>query len=459
MTNSDPRPILSDIGAALNLAPDIADRVSLAEGDCLPSCFPVSDLAVASIGAACAAMAELRADGTKPPAVTVNYRLASLWFGWSIRPLGWDMPAAWDAIAGDYRAKDGWIKLHTNAPHHRAAVLKVLGCQGEREVVADAVSSWLSNDLEASIISVGGCAAKLRSCQEWDCHPQGKAVAAEPLILWDYEVPIAQSDWRPTPGRPLAGLKVLDLTRVLAGPVATRFLAGYGANVLRIDPLIWDEPGVIPEVTLGKRCARLDLQAASDRATFTQLLAEADVLVHGYRVDALDGLGFGAEARQSIRPGLIDVSLNAYGHSGSWAKRRGFDSLVQFSSGIAADGMTWRESDKPVSLPVQALDHATGYLLAAAVIRALIARREGQGAIVAKLSLARTAKLLIDHQSQPTGEVFPPACDADFSQHVEQTDWGPAQRFLPPAESAGMPMSWERSASKLGSSPPEWGIR
>ena len=132
MSSSTATAILSDIGAALNLAPDVADRVSFGEGDRLSSCFPVSDLAVASIGAACAAIAEPCADGTKAPAVTVDYRLASLWFGWSIRPLGWDMPAAWDAIAGDYLAGDGWIKLHTNAPHHRAAVLKVLDCQGER---------------------------------------------------------------------------------------------------------------------------------------------------------------------------------------------------------------------------------------------------------------------------------------------------------------------------------------
>jgi crotonobetainyl-CoA:carnitine CoA-transferase CaiB-like acyl-CoA transferase len=167
---------------------------------------------------------------------------------------------------------------------------------------------------------------------------------------------------------------VLDLTRVLAGPVATRFLAGYGADVLRIDPPGWNEPGVIPEVTLGKRCARLDLTQAADRATFETLLAEADVLVHGYRPAALERLGYSEAYRRQRNPSLIDVALDAYGWTGPLAGRRGFDSLVQMSCGIADHGMRRQGAGKPVPLPVQALDHATGYLIAAAVVRALIAR-------------------------------------------------------------------------------------
>lgn len=276
------------------------------------------------------------------------------------------------------------------------------------------------------------------------------------MIIWEGPHQSLTSKWRPDPARPLSGLRVLDLTRVLAGPVATRFLAGFGAEVLRIDPPGWDEPGVIPEVTLGKRCARLDLKSLSGHETFRALLADADILVHGYRSDALDALGFDAATRQAICPGLIDISLDAYGHSGPWQRRRGFDSLVQFSSGIAAAGMDWRKSDTPVSLPVQALDHATGYLMAAAAARGVIARSKGANSTTARLSLARTAKLPIDHKGSPSNEAFAPSADYDFADTLECTDWGAAQRLLSPFAITGTPMSWSRPASKLGSGAIGW---
>jgi crotonobetainyl-CoA:carnitine CoA-transferase CaiB-like acyl-CoA transferase len=287
-------------------------------------------------------------------------------------------------------------------------------------------------------------------------HPQGRAVATEPLVH------IVGTDhrsaflWRPAPSRPLADLRVLDLTRVLAGPVATRFLAGYGADVLRIDPPGWDEPGVIPEVTLGKRCARLDLEDNIDRRCFEVLLSQADVLVHGYRPGALDRLGYDPATRHSISPGLIDISLSAYGWSGSWATRRGFDSLVQMSSGIAEAGMHWRHSDKPVPLPVQALDHATGYLMAAAAIRGLTRRLDDGFGTQARLSLARTAKLLTDHSDGDLSSLLLPETSADLSPTVEHTYWGEARRVAPPVAVAGAPMYWECPAQMIGSAVPAW---
>ena len=309
---------------------------------------------------------------------------------------------------------------------------------------------------EDAIVAAGGCAARLRSAQQWTSHPQGRAVAREPLIIWDKPPTSHETAWQPSPTRPLSGLRVLDLTRIIAGPVATRFLAGFGADVLRIDPPDWEEDAVAPEVTLGKRCARLDLKTEQGRDHFRQLLSTADILVHGYRTDALAKTGFDASARQRIRPGLIDISLNAYGHSGPWQGRRGFDSLVQFSTGIAAGGMDWRQSAVPVSLPVQALDHATGYLLAAAAIRALIARTTGEGHLTARLSLARTAKLLMDHRSPPTEREFTKAAARDYAAGVEQSAWGPAHRLLPPVAIEGAPMWWDRPASHLGSVSAAW---
>lgn len=455
---SDPvtRSMLMDILAALELPEGAASSINFTGNDHLPSCFAVSELAAASIGAAASAISELIGLHDTAPPVSVSSRLASLWFGWSIRPQGWDMPNPWDAIAGDYKACDGWIKLHTNAPHHRAAALSVLGCEANREAVAAEVATWRGDALEDAIVAAGGCAARLRSIDEWATHPQGKAVASEPLMIWDSPGQASNHKWKSDPARPLSGLRVLDLTRVLAGPVATRFLAGFGADVLRIDPPDWDEPGVVPEVTLGKRCARLDLKSQSGRDALRALLAEADILVHGYRSDALDAMGLGVATRQAIRPGLIDISLDAYGHSGPWQRRRGFDSLVQFSSGIAAAGMDWRNVDTPVSLPVQALDHATGYLLAAAAVRGVIARSTGAGATTARLSLARTAKLLIDHKASASIAAFAPSADPDFVDTVEQTDWGAARRLLPPADIGGAPMAWSRPAAKLGSGEAVW---
>lgn len=456
MSDDLSRAMINEILLALNLQASAASRVSLHGDGRLPSHYPVSELAAASIAASASAISELAGLSQPAPTVSVSYRSASLWFGWSIKPQGWQMHAGWDEIAGDYKASDGWMKLHTNAPHHRRAALSVLDCKADRAAVADAVARWSGDALEDAIVDAGGCAARLHLSEKWADHPQGKAVAAEPLILWDRQTTQPASTWQPTPARPLAGIRVLDLTRVLAGPVATRFLAGFGADVLRIDPLGWDEPAVIPEVTLGKRCAMLDLKTPSGRDTFCGLLGKADILVHGYRSDALAALGLGADERQAICPGLIDISLNAYGHSGPWSARRGFDSLVQFSSGIAAPGIDFGNSDVPVPLPVQALDHATGYLMAAAAVRGLISKLTGSGPVRGRLSLARTAKFLVDHKGSPASGNFAPLVDDDFATTIEQTYWGPARRLIPPFDIDGNPMAWTLAASKLGKSSAKW---
>ena len=419
----------------------------------LPSAFAVTELAAGSVAAAALALADLA--GTTD-SVTVDRRLAALWFATSLRPEGWRVPAPWDPVAGDYRTRDGWIRLHTNAAHHRAAAERVLGSQSDRAGMARAVAGRAKAELEAAILAQGGCAAEMRGLDDWAAHPAGRAVAAEPLVAIEPVAGRSRSDWTPRAGRPLAGLRVLDLTRVLAGPVATRFLAGFGADVVRIDPPDWSEAAIEPEVTLGKTCARLDLRQASDRVTFETLLAGADVLVHGYRPGALEGLGYGAEARQSLAPGLVEVCLDAYGWTGPWAGRRGFDSLVQMSCGIAQAGQDWRRADHPVPLPVQALDHATGYMMAASVLR-LLARRlaDGTGG-QARLSLARTATLLTEAGPIAAGEPLAPETEDDLASAVEVTSWGPARRLQPPLDLAGVPMFWARSARRLGTDASAW---
>lgn len=432
--------------------------------DHLDSCFAVTDLAASSIAAVGSALLGLMNDSgmcSSAPSIQVDKRLASLWFAWSIQPVAWDMPPIWDAVAGDYQTRDGWIKLHTNLAHHRAAALGVLEVEAVRASVAKAVLSWKSDDLESEVVQAGGVAAALRTRQEWQTHPQGKAVASEPLIAWGETRPGRSRFSTDSPSRPLDGLRVLDLTRVLAGPVATRTLAGFGAEVLRIDPPEWQEANVVPDITLGKRCARLDLKLAVDRKIFEALLADADVLVHGYRPGALHDLGYGESARQALSENLIEVCLDAYGWTGPWAQRRGFDSLVQMSSGIADTGMHWAEQEKakqqkPKSLPVQALDHATGYLMAAAVIQLLRNALKGAGVGSARLSLARTAELLTAYpQAIRTNFDGKPEL-ADFSSEVELTPWGKARRLRSALEIQGTPMRWDLAASDLGTNPPEW---
>lgn len=443
-------PFVDELQAALGGAPDAASRLSITGAGDLPSAYRVTDLASATIGVSALAVLEL-AGGE---AVEVDRGLASSWFGSAVAPVGWSLPTVWDPLARNYLTSDGWIRLHTNAPHHRAAALRVLGVSGELSDVRRAVSRRTGDELERDVVEAGGCAAVMRSRDEWTVHPQGIAVAAEPLVGWTSGAAGARGrSWVPQPGRPLAGLRVLDLTRVLAGPVATRALAALGADVLRIDPPFWDEPAVLANMTLGKRTARLDLRESAGVDRLRALLADADVLVHGYRLGALDALGFTPEERQRIRPGLVDVSLDAYGFTGPWAGRRGFDSLVQMSAGIAHRGRDWAGSDAPHALPVQALDHSAGYLMLSAVLRALVRRDETGAGWMARTSLARVAELLVSGGELP---VDGPLLERRAPTLPLDTPWGPARLLEFPVSIDGVDLAFARGPVELGSSPATW---
>jgi CoA-transferase family III len=425
----------------------------------LASAYNVTDLATSTMGAVGNSIANLIVDlgmASRRPSVSVEQRLASLWFAQSIYPIDWETPPVWDIVASDYETRDGWIKLHTNLPHHRQAALAVLGVDAVRDKVKAAVQTWHRGELETEIVKMGGVAAAMRSRDEWRAHPQGQAVASEPLIAWGEARRSQMRSWPASQARPLNGLRVLDLTRVLAGPVATRTLAGFGADVLRIDPPGWDEPNVVPDIMLGKRCSFLELKRPADRKIFEGLLASADLLIHGYRPDALAGLGYSQAARLDIAPSLIEVSLDAYGWTGPWATRRGFDSLVQMSCGIAEAGMHWAKRDQPTPLPVQALDHATGYLMAAAAMGAVSLAVKGEGLRNARLSLARTAELLIAHPQSIEGRLDKAPRPEDFQNSKEQTPWGQAHRLKPAIDIEGAAMEWRRPACKLGTSIPQW---
>ena len=432
----------------------------------LPSVFDVTGLATATVAAATLAAAEFLAAASAAPdpaprPVTVDSRSASAAFAAEglFTPVGWERPEIWDPIAGNYRARDGWIRLHTNYSYHRAAVERLLGA-ADRDAVTAAAARWKAEELETAVVEAGGCAAALRTREEWLATPAGAATA---------DAPPADVTTRPLPGSgparagrpsagatlPYAGLRVLDLTRVIAGPVATRFLAAYGADVLRIDPPGFAEvPALLPETTAGKRTAALDLTAADGRAAFESLVAGADVLVCGLRADALDRLGYGDAALAALNPALIVASLDAYGWEGPWRDRRGFDSLVQMSAGIAAAGAAAAGADQPVPLPVQALDHACGYLTAAAVGRALTRRRTEAAVSRIRLSLTGTANLL---WSLPRPVEQPPRPNPrDFALTDARTAWGPARRVPLPGAIAGIEPHWRVEAGPLGRHQPAW---
>ncbi|WP_427016829.1 CoA transferase [Pseudarthrobacter sp. P1] len=443
----------------------VPDGVQSTGSGTLPSAFDVTGLAVASLAAAGEAVADLVEHlGGARPAATVDRSLASLWFGLSFAPVGWELPPVWDALAGDYVCADGWIRLHTNAPHHRAAALAVLGIPDtavvSRDTVAAAVRGWTGEELEGAVVAANGCAALMRTHAAWLRHPQGAAVAAEPLVAWGSwrSVPeyrgrgVGVAGERGTPQRPLAGVRVLDLTRVIAGPVATRFLASLGAQVLRIDPPWWSEPAIEAEMTVGKHCARLDLRTPEGLAALHRLLGTADILIHGYRSDALERLGLGEAALAARYPWLAAVGLDAYGWTGPWAHRRGFDSLVQMSCGISHAGMAYFGSLAPHPLPVQALDHATGYLAAAAAVEAWTDRLLGR-VRSARLSLARTAVDLLSTAGSAPGST------PDRSEHpglAESTAWGPGTRLPPALALSGLDFRFDVPAHGYGSAEPEW---
>ncbi|MYH57691.1 MAG: acyl-CoA transferase [Boseongicola sp. SB0675_bin_26] len=412
------------------------------------SVVDVSGLALAAMSAAAQQLAAL----VGAAEVSIDRRRTELWCGMTLKPEGWALPEAWDPVAGNYRTRDGWIRLHTNVPRHLSAALRVLGADADRDAVAHRVLSWNRLDLERAIVEAGGVAAAMNGLSDWAAHPQGRAVATEPLIHW-HEGPGAKSRL-PAFAASLDGLRVLDLTRVLAGPVATRFLAGFGASVLRIDPPHWREDGLEPEVTLGKACASLDLNEANDRARFESLLSEAHVFVHGYRPGALDRLGYCESRRREINPDIIDVSLSAFGWTGPWRKRRGFDTVVQVNSGLAQEGMKRLGADRPVQLPIQALDHATGYLMAAAALCALRLQRADGRARSARLSLARTAHLLISNGVRdPIASTSSETCVTELT---EMTHWGPARRVAFPVALDGRGPVWQRQAAPFRSAKADW---
>ncbi|MDB5823031.1 MAG: carnitine dehydratase [Herminiimonas sp.] len=407
-----PTTLLASLWNAASCDPRALDHVRLEGSEPqLPSRFHVGAIASATIAAQALAAAEtwrMRTGRMQQVEVAMRQALAMFRSERFLTVDGKPPADPWSPLAGYYQAADArWIQLHTNFPHHRDGVLRVLQCADSREAVADAISHWRAEELDQRLADEGLCAALIRSPQEWQAHPQAVALASLPLfeILRIGDAPVEpigrHCHDNAAPTRPLQGMRVLDLSRVIAAPVAGRTLAQHGADVLAIGAA--HLPNIAPlviDMGRGKRSACLDLRDAGERDVLNGLIRDADVFLQAYRPGALAARGFSPEALAALRPGLIQVTLSAYGHAGPWAGRRGFDSLVQSATGIA-----WAEGeaaglDKPGKLPCQALDHATGYLAAFGAMVALQRRAVEGGSWLVRVSLAQTG-----HWLQSLGEV------------------------------------------------------
>jgi crotonobetainyl-CoA:carnitine CoA-transferase CaiB-like acyl-CoA transferase len=427
----------------------------------LPSSFAIGTAAAVSIGAqALAASLMLARRGGPMPEVRVALRDAAIEFRSEryLRVNGAMPPDLWDAIAGLYRTKDGWVRLHTNFPHHRDGVLRLLGCAYERAAVARALAGWEAETFDREATEAGLAVAWLRSFDAWDTSAEGVALTRQPLVSLTR---VGDAPPMPLPSalRPLSGLRVLDLTRVIAGPVAGRVLAAHGADVLAISaPYLPQMAPLVIDTGRGKRSAFLDLREAEARETLRELVRSADVFLQSYRPGALDHYGFSAEDVARLRPGLVHATLSAYGFAGPWAGRRGFDSLVQTASGFNHAEAEAAGEATPKPLPAQALDHASGHLLAFGIIAALLRRADEGGLFRVRVSLARTGLWLRSLGRVGEGFACPDPAFSDIADRFEETDSGFGRLTVvrPAAEIPTSPPRHDRPAVPLGTHPARW---
>ena len=399
MTAVAPKDALAGL---LKLAGHPADALAAVEltgaEPALPSSFAVGTAAQTSIAASALAANELwRLRTGRRQRVSVAMRDAAIEFRSEryMRVDGKPVGESWDKIAGLYRSGDGrFVRLHTNFPHHRDGMLKLLGCDYDRAAVQKALDGWEAEKFETAAAEAGLVATATRSFAEWDTHLQGQAVANLPLFSIER---IGDAPAKPLPkgDRPLSGVKVLDLTRVIAGPVCGRTLAVHGADVMLITgPHLPSIPPLVVDSGRGKLSASIDLRGPQGRDTLAELLRDADIFVQGYRPGAIASHEFGPEAVAALKPGIVYVTLSAYGHTGPWAKRRGFDSLVQNANGLNIAEAEAFGAAQPKPLPAQAIDHASGYLLAFGAMTALARRATEGGSWHVRVSLAQTGQWL-----------------------------------------------------------------
>ncbi|MGE0370713.1 MAG: CoA transferase [Gammaproteobacteria bacterium] len=419
---------------------------------------------LAATGLAASDAWETRTGRRQTLSVDLRQATASLRSGHYMKLGEGEVSAARNTIMGVYPTKDGrWSYLHCNFPNHRAAALSVLGVPEDRDAVAKAVLTWNAADLEEAIIAAKGAGGMVRSKAEWAQHPQSAAIASLPLMEI---VKIGDAPPEPLPAgnRPLSGVRVLDLTRVLAGPTCARTLAEHGADVLKITGAHLPNIGYQEfDTGHGKLSAHLDLRQQGDVDRLRALVKQADVFSQGYRPGTLGGRGLSPEELAAIRPGLVYVSLCAFSHAGPWASRRGFDTVVQTVSGITARQaeVVPGKTPGPQFYPVSAIDYCTGYLMAAGAMVALARRAREGGSWLVRISLAQVGKWIVDLGEVP--EAAARAAPAEFAPEEiaawsmeSETPSGKLRHLGPVVRLSETMPYWARPSVPLGYHPPVW---
>ncbi len=442
--------------------------LSLSGGEpALPSGFAVGTAAQVTIGAAALAAAEIghartgrrqtvKVDMTDAAAECTGYFT-----------LDGETPAVWAKLSGLYpcgsaAGEAGWVRIHANFDHHRDAALHVLGLPSgdrtERPAVERALRNWSAEAFETAAADAGAVVAAARTFAAWDVHPQGVAVAGLPLVSIDRLGDAEPLHWdrQPRPeAAPLEGVRVLDMTRILAGPVCGRTLAGYGADVLLLNSPRLPNIEAIADTSRGKRSAHLDLTTSAGRDVMRQLVRDADVCLQGYRPGAMEAMGFGPRDLASLNPGIVCVSLSAWGHVGPWAGRRGFDSIVQTAAGFNHAEAEAAGDGRPKPLPVQILDYASGFLMAFAAQAALLRRAQQGGSWQARVALATTAHWL---RSLGRVEGGLAASTPDVTRRLQayQSGFGALEALPHAACFDETPVVWRRPSMPPGSDAPQW---
>ena len=457
------RDVLQKLWHSVDLPAESLEHVVLTGADpVVPSSFAVGTAAQASMAAAALAAAEvwhLRGGARQQVSVDMLHAAQECRSHFTINGL---TPNIWDPITGVYRCGDGgWVRIHANFAHHRDGALALLGCPtgdgATREAVERALSRWKALDFEQVAADAGMVVSAMRSFEEWDRHPQGQAVAAQPLLTIER---IGEADPRPLPkyaqdARPLQDIRVLDLTRIIAGPVCGRALAAYGADVMLVNSPQLPNIDNIIDTSRGKLSVLADLDTADGRIALGNLLRSAHIFVQGYRPGGLSALGFGPQDAARIRPGIVYVSLTAYGNSGPWANRRGFDSLVQTATGFNHAEAQAAGQEAPKALPMQILDHASGYLMAFGAQVALARQATEGGSWHVRVSLAQTAHWLrgLGRVEGGLGCAMP-----GFDGLLETTPsgFGELVAVRHAARFSETPARWTRPSSPPGTHPAVW---
>ncbi|PYM49781.1 MAG: carnitine dehydratase [Candidatus Rokuibacteriota bacterium] len=436
----------------------------------LPTSFRIAETsaaALAATGLAVSDLWQLRTGRRQDVAVDRRQATASLRSGHYMKLNGASVSTERNAVMGVYPAKNGrWSYLHCNFPNHRAAALGVLGVPEDREAVREAVAKWDALELEEAIIAAKGAGGMVRTMDEWAKHPQAAAIASLPLMEI-VKIGGSPPEKLPDGDRPLSGIRVLDLTRVLAGPTCARTLAEHGADVLKISAAHLPNLGYQEYDTgHGKLSAHLDLREPEDVETLRGLIRDADVFSQGYRPGTLGTRGFSPEALANVRPGIVFVSLCAFSHLGPWASRRGFDTVVQTVSGITArQGELFPgAAPGPQFYPVSAIDYLTGYLMAFGAMVALARRVREGGSWLVRISLAQTGRWLVGRGEVPKGDlkdVPKEFTSAELERWSVTTDTpvGRLRHLGPVVRLSETPPRWARPSVPLGYHEPVWPAR